>query len=191
MQFVRKSENESMNILVTSSMGGEGKTTVSNHLGRAFARAGYRTLIIDTNLTWPPIHMAKVGLAEFLRGERELRDIMTRSSVDNLYSIDAGVSDSESRELLCSRRMWELVQLTGEAFDYVIFDGPAVLANNDVLILSEISDQAVLVIDSELTDKRQARDALEKLERNNSKVRGIVLNRTKGDSEQLYSEATS
>ena len=87
--------------------------------------------------------------------------------------------------------MWELVQAAEESFDYVIFDGPAVLANNDVLILSEVADSTVLVIDSELTDKRQANEALSKLERNSSSVQGVVLNRTKSDSERYFEKAVS
>ena len=178
MQFVRSSQSESMSILVTSSTVGEGKSTISHNLGRAFSRAGYKTLIIDTHLTWPPVFGSKRGLAEYLAQSMSIEQIIEKSNIPGLYTVASGNSEPDSREMLCSKRMWELVSFASKAFDYVIFDGPPVLANNDVLILSEIADSALLVVDSQLSDKRQAREAIQKLERNDCTLKGVIMNRS-------------
>ncbi len=156
---------KSRNVLVTSAVRGEGKSNVSNNLAKTLAKANYSTLIIDCNLKTNSSSTILPGLVNYLRGEIEPEQTIRKTDIDKLFRISSGQLSSDSMELICSQRMWELSQLVSTAFDFVIYDGPAVLDNNESLILSKISDATVMVVDSENTDKSASRDALEKLKR--------------------------
>ncbi len=43
-------------VMITSAVGGEGKTSLASHLATSLARSGLRTLLIDADLRSPSIH---------------------------------------------------------------------------------------------------------------------------------------
>src|SRR5207245_61588 len=49
-------------VVVTSALGGEGKTLLATHLALSLARAGRRTLLVDCDLRKPSAH-GQLGLA--------------------------------------------------------------------------------------------------------------------------------
>ncbi len=155
---------KSRNVLVTSAVRGEGKSKVSGNLAKTLANANYSTLIVDCNLKNSSSTILP-GLADYLREEVEVEQTIRKTETDKLFRITSGQLSRNSMDLICSRRMWELSKLVSTAFDFVIYDGPAVLDNNESLILTKISDATVMVVDSENTDKSTSRDALEKLKR--------------------------
>ena len=66
-------------VMITSAVGGEGKTSLASHLATSLARSGLRTLLIDADLRSPSIHRLfdlplGPGLSEVLRGEVDLAD---------------------------------------------------------------------------------------------------------------------
>ncbi len=67
-------------ILVTSAMGGEGKTSLSTYLAASLARSGQRTLLIDGDFRRPALHRiydqpATPGFCELMRRECDLQDV--------------------------------------------------------------------------------------------------------------------
>ena len=61
-------------VLVTSAVGGEGKTSLSSHLAISLARSGQRTLLIDGDFRRPMVHRLydqplEPGLSELVREE--------------------------------------------------------------------------------------------------------------------------
>ena len=43
-------------VMITSAVGGEGKTSLASHLATSLARSGLRTLLVDADLRSPSIH---------------------------------------------------------------------------------------------------------------------------------------
>jgi len=71
-------------VLVTSSVQGEGKTTVSSNLALAFAQLG-STLLIDADLRRPRIKRvtganSPYGLVDYVAGEVKLKDCVNRDA---------------------------------------------------------------------------------------------------------------
>ncbi len=85
-------------VLVSSAVGGEGKTTLATHLSLSLARSGHRTLLVDFDLRHPAIDRVldvplEPGVAEVLRKEIDYPEAVQETSVKNLYVLPAGRAD--------------------------------------------------------------------------------------------------
>src|SRR3954469_6503541 len=95
-------------VLVTSPQKGEGKSITSANLALTMAQELHRrVLIIEADLRKPSLrHLfglpAGPGLAEYLSGAAELKDVMRFLPDHNLTVIDAGGSPANPAELLGS-----------------------------------------------------------------------------------------
>ncbi|MVL21661.1 polysaccharide biosynthesis tyrosine autokinase, partial [Staphylococcus aureus] len=81
---------------ITSVKLGEGKSTTSTNIAWAFARAGYKTLLIDgdiRNSVMLGVFKARdkiTGLTEFLSGTTDLSQGLCDTNIENLFVIQAG-----------------------------------------------------------------------------------------------------
>lgn len=149
LQFVNINSNP-RSFVVTSSVPGEGKTTVSANLAVSLAQAGSSVLLIDADMRKPAV--AKVmgvdgvlGLSNLLVGMVELEDVIHRWGNIELFVLPAGRIPPNPSELLSSQEMSELVDRLIAHFDYVIVDSPPVLAVTDATIISRLVGGTLLV----------------------------------------------
>ena len=127
-------------VMVTSALGGEGKTSLTGHLAASLTRAGYRTLVVDGGLRRPAIHTLlglspTPGLCEVLRGDAAMAAAFQPSGIDRLTVLPAGRWSPAVAELL-ARHAWPalLTQLRRE-FDFILIDTAPVLPVVDTLLL--------------------------------------------------------
>ncbi len=64
-----------------------------------------------------------------------------------------------------------------ERYDIIILDTPALLANSDAQLLTDLADGIIFVVRAGVTPKPLVDKALAQLER--AKLRGVVLNATR------------
>ena len=169
-------------ILVTSSLPGEGKTTVSTNLAIALARLRRRVLLVDTDLRRPSVHRAmrlspNTGLGALLRKPAALDEVVISCpDVPNLFVLPAGpVNLSEDTELLVSN-FKDLVDRWRIQFDHIIIDTPPVLAMTDAVRMSVEADSVILVIRAGQIPKKEFLRAQDLLLRVNARLTGFVLN---------------
>jgi capsular exopolysaccharide synthesis family protein len=168
-------------ILIASAMPGEGKTLLACHLASSFARAGFRTLLVDGDMRRPTVHRVlgtpqTPGLCELLRGEIAPQDAIRPGPVPGLSFLPAGLWDLRVAPTLSTDR-WETLrgQLEG-SFDYVLIDSSPLLLVTDTLLLGRNSEGVVLSVlrdVSHVNDLELARDRLKFL---GIKVLGVVVN---------------
>ncbi len=77
-------------VMVTSSVGGEGKTTVATQLAMSLARVGKRTLLVDFDLPRPAVNNVfdlplEPGICDVLRSDYALDDVVHEVPLPNLY----------------------------------------------------------------------------------------------------------
>jgi protein-tyrosine kinase len=182
-------------ILIASGMPSEGKSFVAANLAVSLARNSiHNILLIDGDLRRPTLHARlgapnTVGLSDYLEGDAEVAEIMQRDrergseeeagfkSVGNLTFIPSGRPTDHSSELIASERMDDLIKSVSPYFDWIIIDGPPVLAVSDAVELSRATDAVLLVA-------RGARTPYEVAQRTqasfgNSRILGFVLNDVK------------
>jgi len=189
-------EPEDNTVLVTSALSGEGKSTIAANLSREAALSGERVLLIDADLRHPtlantlelPAEPAPSELADILLGQGDFRSSIRRDRKTGLYVV-AGtihVSGSEAMALLSSGKMQELIEISRQAFDFVVIDAPPLLPVADARVLVDLVDGVVMVVESELTARDAVAAAIHETPALEEKLIGTVLNRTVGDFDRYY-----
>lgn len=170
-------------LLVTSSVPGEGKTTVAVNLAEAFAKKKYRIVLLDGDLRNPSV-LKCIGLSErkgrgiigVLKGQISLDEALTDYRDLSLKILPGVGSTQNPAGLLRSARMKTLIEELKEDADLLIIDTPPCGVLSDASLLGGIADSAVLVVHQGTTKDREVQRALEFFEDSQIPVCGYVLN---------------
>ena len=147
--LVHQAQAESLRVLlVTSALGGEGKTSLSCHLATSLVRAGYRVILVDGDLRRPAVHRVfglpvVPGLSEVLRREVELDDVIQSTSMPDLKVLSAGESNDETLMRLSKGAVAPILERLREDYEFVIIDSAPVLPVADTQILAPHTDGVV------------------------------------------------
>ena len=169
-------------LLTISSPGvGDGKSTVSSKLARSFAKAGYRTLLIDGDTRRGMLHSAfrasaRPGLLDYLSGDASIKEILRNTSDENLSIIPRGSKRERGPELLASEGMSHVIGTLESQYDAIIVDSPPLGAGIDPFALGTATGNMLLVLRPGETDRKVAEAKLKTLERFPIRLLGAVLN---------------
>lgn len=139
-------------ITLTSAQPGEGKSTTATNLAISFAKAGFRTLLIDAdtrNSVMSGTFKSKEryqGLTSFLSGNAELSDVICDTNIDNLMIIPAGQVPPNPTSLIQNDNFKAMIEIVRGLYDYVIIDTPPLGLVIDAAILAHYSDASLLVV---------------------------------------------
>ena len=168
-------------IAVTSSLPGEGKSTVISNLAIAIAASGERVVVVDGDLRRPMIAktfgvLPGVGLTDVLIGRAELQDVVQPWGDSNrLFVLGAGAIPPNPSELLGSNAMLSLLEeLSRHAI--VLIDAPPLIPVTDAAVLAARTDGALVVAYARRTTTDALEKSLQNLERVNARPLGIILN---------------
>jgi len=168
-------------ILVTSPVGGEGKSTVAAQLARAFAWQKARVLLVEADFrSAEPGEQADGGgfSGELYGGHGSGSGVRRDAAMPNLAILPRGAVPEFPAELLGAARMEELVDGWRREYDYIVMDGPAYLQVADAAVLAQQADAALLVLRERQTlrgDALQSFDLLRQQMPETAEV-GVVLN---------------
>ncbi|MBD3782268.1 MAG: CpsD/CapB family tyrosine-protein kinase, partial [Micrococcales bacterium] len=174
--------NHPRTIVVTSSIAGEGKSTLTANLALTMAQAGSRVCLVEADLRRPKVldYMGlegAVGLTDALIDRADVFDVIQPYGGTNLWVLGAGRIPPNPSELLGSSAMRTLLQNLSSRFDYVVVDAPPTLPVTDAVVLSKLTDGAIVVLGSGLVDRDQVAQTLDSLGSVDGRVLGVVLNR--------------
>jgi capsular exopolysaccharide synthesis family protein len=182
-------------ILVTSSVPGEGKTSLSLNLAAIHAQGGRKVLLVDTDLRTPTLGRRlsvneSSGLSSFLLGEDcPDRPTPIRIALDGRAVLDvipAGPVPAYPTELLASEEMARLLEEWRCEYDYVLLDSAPLLPVTDSALLSKLVDYTVVVARHKMTDLRSMERTSELLQSRGIFRAGVVLNGIQAGSGDLY-----
>lgn len=189
LQFLYKTGNKSDNktILITSSIGGEGKTFVSMNIATALAISGKKTILIGVDMRKPKIFdefelTNKIGLSNYLSGNAELQQTIQKTKVNTLDIITGGPIPPNPSELLLSDTLNEMFQKFKAEYDFIVLDTPPVGLVADAFDLMKYADASLYVTRFDYTYRGLLNGISEKYDEGEVKSIGIVLNdyQTKG-----------
>ncbi len=168
-------------ILSTSSVPGEGKTTVACNLALSMSQLE-KTLIFDADMRRPSAmkifgydHRSP-GMSELLAGEAEFKDVLHKVEGTNLHVITAGTVPIDPLDLLASNKFKLMLGQLAKVYDRIVIDSPPVSMVSDAVLLSNLADAVIYVIKSDSTNTKIINATLQKLRRANAHVIGAVIN---------------
>ncbi|TLZ53413.1 MAG: polysaccharide biosynthesis tyrosine autokinase [Gammaproteobacteria bacterium] len=167
-------------ILVTSSIGSEGKSIFALNLAVTFGR-GERTLLLDGDLRRPSVGKMlglprdAPGLSELLTNRAQLSEIVIGTGVNDLHAISTGFIPPDPLQILSSSRMASALKVLAHSFSRIVIDCPPILPVSDAAVLSKYAHCVLYVVKSDTTKVPQIRNGLALLERVGAPIMGIVL----------------
>ncbi|MEG4627293.1 polysaccharide biosynthesis tyrosine autokinase [Microcoleus sp. w1-18aA5] len=178
-------EHPISSLTITSTLKGEGKSTVAVYLAKTASAVGKRVLLVDANMRVPQLHTYlglsnMKGLSNVLSSDLSLNEAIQRlPDDDNLFVLTAGTIPPDPIKLLSSRKMHYLMEQFLALFDLVIYDTPPLMGLADGHLLASQTDGTVLIVKIEKTDRGLVSKALDQLNVADFKVLGVVANGVK------------
>ena len=170
-------------ISVTSVNPGEGKSTTSINISWSFARAGYKTLLIDgdiRNSVMSGVFKSRekiTGLTEFLSGTTDLSHGLCDTNIENLFVVQSGSVSPNPTALLQSKNFNDMIETLRKYFDYIIVDTAPIGIVIDAAIITQKCDASILVTATGEANKRDVQKAKQQLDQTGKQFLGVVLNK--------------
>lgn len=179
IMFSLPDEGKCKNIVITSAMPGDGKTTTCINLAITFAKSGRKVLVVDCDMRCPRIHLYlsdsnEAGLSNVLAGLAELDEIIRNK--EGIDFITAGHIPQNPAELLSSRKMEKLIETLSERYEYILFDTPPLAFVSDAVTFLKNISGVILIARQKYTVHHAIDAAISALTFANAKVLGFILN---------------
>lgn len=178
--------------LLVSSVGpSEGKSTSVVNLALSLAANGARVLVVDADLRRPSLHTklavpAAPGLSDLLLENAPLEQAIRPGIFERVDIIPCGRAASGAAEILGRSRMRELLREWRTRYDWVLIDGPPILAIADASILCGGADGVLLVIAAERCPRNGVQRAVAQVRSVGGTVVGALLNRVDFERNPYY-----
>ena len=183
IEFSIPGKKKSKVIMFTSSLPGEGKTTVVSNLALSMCESGKKVMLIDCDLRKPFTHkFFKVdnsnGVVSVIVGKASIQEVVHKNVWNSgLDLISSGPIPPNPTELLMADAYKQLLSELSQHYDYVFIDTPPTLNMADTAIIGSLVDATMLIITAGKTRIEIIKRCIRQLHQTNIEVSGILLNR--------------
>ena len=152
-------------VLISSSVPGEGKTTLAVSLAAYMASLGRRVLLVDLDFRHSTILRelggnADVGILDVIAHDRPLAEAIQHLPEMGLDYLPVCQRPADPFALFASHQMSRLLGTLREKYDCVIVDSPPLLAITEVRLLATMVDKVLFVVKWGSTRRDLARSAV-------------------------------
>lgn len=178
-------------IAISSSLPGEGKTTVSISLAQNFSGLGKKVLLIEGDIrrrTFAQYMQIsdEHGLLSALAGEHTLSEVIYHNEHINADVLVSENTPVNAGDLFASDAFAKLIEIARESYDYIVIDTAPVLLVPDARLIAPLVDATLFVVGWDKTNKSVVVEALQMFESVNAPVKGLVLNRVNAKGMKRY-----
>lgn len=168
-------------ILVTSTIAGEGKTTVSINTALSLVRDGHKVVLLDADLRSQSVAttlgepVIGNGLMNCLK-DKSLNILDCIRKTENGLHFISGPSTDKRHYAINPKSMQQIVQTLASQYDYVVIDTPPSEVVSDTAALCRCADCVLYVVRQDYAQKSQILNAVTSLHNKDVKISGCVLN---------------
>ncbi|HEL1940007.1 TPA: tyrosine-protein kinase [Streptococcus suis] len=168
---------------ITSVQSNEGKSTTATSLALAYARSGYKTVLVDADIRNSVVSdffkpMTKItGLTDYLAGTTDLSQGLCDTDIPNLTAIESGKVSPNPTALLQSKNFENLLATLRRYYDCVIVDCPPLGLVIDAAIIAQKCDAMVLVAEAGNVKRSSLKKVKEQLDQTGTPFLGVILNK--------------
>lgn len=167
-------------IMTTSSVPGEGKTTLSISLAQNFASMGEKVLLIEGDIRRRVFReyfdiKSTNGLLSVLSGEATLDSAVVHDQQLQADILVGEKSNVNAADLFSSKRFSAFLKELRGKYDRIIIDTPPVLAVPDARVMGQSVDTIIYAVKWDSTTHRQVQEGIKSLEAVNLRIAGLTL----------------
>ncbi|GEP11606.1 GumC family protein [Methylobacterium gnaphalii] len=159
-------------LLVSSAVPREGKSLLCTALAKSLTGRGHRVLVIDCNSDEDDQQDDRVSLSDAVLGDQRL--VLDRLGNSDL-TVLRGSSGGNLRDLYATTAFSNFMDLARESFDLVLIEAPPVLLFQEAITLAHHADATILAVRWKQTPRDTVLAALQRLQDQTVRVRGIIL----------------
>jgi succinoglycan biosynthesis transport protein ExoP len=168
-------------IMLTSSVPGEGKSTLSLALAQNFSGLGRKVLVIegDTRRRVFGLYLDEAGKRGFqsvMRGEAVLDDAIGHVDWLGCDVMMAEESRSSAADVFASRSFETMLADLRSRYDLIVIDTPPVLVVPDSRVVAQHADSVLYVVRWNETAREQVSAGMHMFDSINCRIDGFVLN---------------
>jgi polysaccharide biosynthesis transport protein len=181
---LRSTSSSFRTFAITSTLPGEGKSTVAMRLAQAMALSGASVILVDCDLRRPALHTAlglsaSSGVTTALSSDTPAADLLLDTPIDGVRLLPAGpLTVMPGTMITGDHDIGKLVRDLAEQADYVLVDTSPVTIGADASTIASEVDASLMVIDPGAVERHLLMAAVEQLRNADVTVAGVVLNRT-------------
>jgi polysaccharide biosynthesis transport protein len=171
-------------IAVTAVRTGVGSTQTAVNMAQAQARSGAAVCLVDASFGQPDT-LARLGLredgpglADLLSDRCAIDDAMTKTEIDRLDVVGAGLVDRWTADHLRSQRLGDLFSKLGERYELIVVDTSSINGLSDSRTVAAQCDGVVVVYDENSSKRDDVVAAVEVLRSAHARPVGLVANRS-------------
>jgi len=173
-------DNEYKTLVVTSPGKVEGKSTCIANLAISMCGSGRKVLLVDCDFRRPMQHKLfgiekRPGVIDHLFSGRDISEVVSKTVVEGLSLIPAGIEPSSPGLAANSDRMRQMLQELKTEYDYVLIDTPPFGFINDAAPLIKQSDGVLALARFGQTTSTELELLLENLKGIRAHIIGTVL----------------
>ena len=183
-------DNPVRQVVVTSAVAYEGKTTAACNLAVSLAESGLRVGLVEADLRRPKVAEyfgieGGVGLTDVVTGSCSLDEALVPwGPRDAVQILTAGRRPPDANSVLGSAAVADLMRELSTRFDVVVYDAPPLALVTDAALLARRTDGALLVVRRGHAKRAQVLEAVRTLELAGGRLLGTVLTFAPGDKDK-------
>lgn len=182
--LLQVANGERLCVLITSSVRGEGRTTLAANLAASLAEVGRSVVLLDADLRRPAVATLTgavdgPGLVDVVTSEATIDDVLQDAPALGFTVITAGRAHPNPAEVLSSEGMEQLLRTLRERYEFTVIDTPAIGSVSDAAALREHVNAALVVAHASTISRKVLTATLQAAAAAGLPTLGIVVNSVK------------
>ena len=168
-------------LLITSTVPGEGKSTLAVNLSEMFASRGFNVLLIDGDLrrqTDAKLAGAEgtCGLEEAVKGEKPAWEIIHKVKKSHVWFLGASEPVRNPAAVLGSPGLAPFLKEMKKKMDYIIIDAPPCEMIQDAAAFADYADGILYVVKHDAVPQRKLKEGFSSFRGRKASFLGYVFN---------------